>query len=224
MELKDTDLLQESGLKQSLDAYIAKLEEEHRLHRKIKFLLDVRGLLVINKLKGDYVEFGVYRGEMMYAASKVFSPQLHRYIGLDTFSGLPTPDKEDERLFVFEKEGFMASPKKTAQGLLEGVGAVLIEGDFRKSEVQNHFKPLNPDISVLSIDCNWKSSVEAALYLSGPFLKSGSVVYIDDFFVATRHPNFNSPILEKVSREHHLKFVEFMTYPPCGRAFIIEKS
>ena len=52
----------ERDLQESIGKYIVQLEEGHRLHRKIKFLLDIRGLLVINKIGGEYVEFGVYRG------------------------------------------------------------------------------------------------------------------------------------------------------------------
>jgi len=78
-------------LMKSIDGYIDKIAEGHRLHRKIRFLLDIRGLLVLNKIEGDYVEFGVYRGEMMYAAAKILSPHIHKYIGLDTLDGLPNP-------------------------------------------------------------------------------------------------------------------------------------
>ena len=80
---------------QSIDAYIDKISEGHRMHRKVKFLLDVRGLLVINKLEGDYVEFGFYRGEMMYAAARILAPRIRRYIGLDTFTGLPKPQQKE---------------------------------------------------------------------------------------------------------------------------------
>lgn len=212
-----------ADLKGSIDATIAELEEKHRLHRKIRFLLDIRGLLVINKLAGDYVEFGVYRGEMMYAAAKILSPHIRKWVGLDTFRGLPAPAADDGKIFVFEKKGFMASPKEAAARLLEGFDAVLIEGDFRDGTVREKFRALRPRISVLVIDCNWKSSVESAVAMSGPYLAAGSIVYIDDYFVAARFPNFNTPILAAAAEKHRLQFSEFLTYPPCGRAFITEK-
>jgi len=101
---------------------------------------------------------------------------------------------------------------------------VLIEGDFRDSAAQNKFTAAAGPISVLSIDCNWPSSVEAAITASAPLLQGGSIVYFDDYFVATRHPNFNEPIMKRAGEKHGIKFVEFMTYPPCARAFLVERK
>lgn len=211
-------------MQRGIDQYIDSVSEKHRLHRKIKFLLDVRGLVIINKMGGDYVEFGVYRGEMMYAAAKVLSPHVKRFIGLDTFRGLPKPRTGDDKLFVFESWGFMASPRKTAESMMSGYRTSLIEGDFRTKKVRSEFEATRPDISVLTVDCNWPSSVEAAFEMSTPFLKSGSVIFIDDYFVATRYPNFNNPILDRCASVNNLKLVEFMTYPPSARAFLVERK
>lgn len=216
--------LQAEELKQSIDMYIETLSEKHRMHRKIKFLLDVRGLVVINKMGGDYVEFGVYRGEMMYAAAKVLSPHVTRFIGLDTFSGLPKPRTGDDKLFVFEKWGFMAARKSMVEEVMSEFATSLIEGDFREESSARAFNDLAPSISILSVDCNWPSSVEAAFELSAPFIKSGTIVFIDDYFVATRFPNFNDPILDRCAASHDFKLVEFMTYPPSARAFLVEKK
>ena len=213
-----------SDLKRSIDQYTEILEEKHRMHRKIRFLLDMRGLLVINKIEGDYVEFGVYRGEMMYAAATILSPYITRYIGLDTFEGLPAPQENDADLFVFESLGFMASPKETAEAMMHGYPTILIQGDFRQESILAQFRAQVSSISVLTIDCNWPSSVKAALLVSAPYLQSGSIVFIDDYFVATRQVNFNDEIMRQVSEVHEICFVEFQTYPPCARAFIVEKT
>src|SRR4051812_29657083 len=80
-----------------LDRLSSTLDQRHRLQRKIQFFLDIRGYFVINKIKGNYVEFGVYRGEMMYGAFSVLGKTgaLKNYIGLDTFEGEPEPtDRE----------------------------------------------------------------------------------------------------------------------------------
>ena len=41
-------------------------DQIHPLQRKVKFLLDIRGYIKVNDLKGDYVEFGSYQSEMQY--------------------------------------------------------------------------------------------------------------------------------------------------------------
>jgi hypothetical protein len=209
-------------LRGSLDAHIQRLEEGHRMHRKIQFLLDIRGLLVINHLEGDYAEFGVYRGEMMYCARRILGNRIGRYVGLDTFEGLPQPRGEDADTFVFESPGFMASPKSVAEAFLDGVPHELIQGDFRDAEVGERFQAACGTLSVLSVDCNWPSSVEVALRLAAPKLQCGTIVYMDDWFVGTRKPNFNVPLFQALEREHGLKLVEFKTYAPCARAFVVE--
>ncbi len=42
-----------------------------RTDRKLEFLLDIRGYFIVNKIRGSYVEFGCYSGEMLYAALKI---------------------------------------------------------------------------------------------------------------------------------------------------------
>jgi hypothetical protein len=211
-----------ADMQRSIDDYIDALSEKHRLHRKIQFLLDVRGLLVINHITGDYVEFGVYRGEMMYAAAEILSARIGRYVGLDTFHGLPEPQPGDEQIFVFEKQGFMAAPREVPEQMMVGVDARFIEGDFRRPEVQQEFADTASEIAILVIDCNWPSSVRAAMEMSAPYLQSGSILFIDDYFVGTRYPSFNEKILRDIAEARDLRFIEFKTYPPCGRAFIVE--
>lgn len=208
----------------SIDRYITQLEEGHRIHRKIKFLLDIRGFLVVNKIKGDYVEFGIFRGEMMYAATKILSHVIEKFIGLDTFEGLPKPREDDERIFVFEKQGFMDSPKKAAEELLENSNFVLIEGDFREKAVSDQLKKEVSKISVLSVDCNWPSSIVASIRESMPFLQHGSAIFFDDYFAGPNQRQFHEKLLKEEGEKHGLAFFEFMTYPPSARAFIVENK
>ena len=208
----------------SIDACIEEISEKHRMHRKIKFLLDVRGLLVINHLQGDYVEFGVYRGEMMYAAARILGPRIGRYIGMDTFHGLPEPTGKDQEIFVFEHQGFMSAPRQSAEGLLAEHPFELIEGDFRRPDIRRRLTEATQKLSIVSIDCNWPSSVDAAVHACAPMFQNGTIVYFDDYFVGLRKPNFNDPIMADAAQRHGFRWVEFMTYPPCGRAFIVERT
>ncbi len=213
-----------TDLRQLLDGCIEDLSEKHRMHRKVRFLFDVRGLLVINDIKGDYVEFGVYRGEMMYAASRILGSSIRRYVGLDTFTGLPEPGDRDQELFVYETTGHMASPKESVERILEDVDSVLIEGDFRdRDAIQDRFQSVVSEIAVAVIDCNWPSSVRAAMSICAPYLRSGSILFLDDYFVATRQANFNDKILREFENQTNFRFREFMTYPPCARAFLVEE-
>jgi len=108
--------------------------------------------------------------------------------------------------------------------MMRGYPTILIQGDFRQGNVLEQFRAQVSPISVLTIDCNWPSSVKAALMASAPYLQAGSIVFVDDYFVATRRANFNDQIMCQVSEAHEIRFVEFQTYPPCARAFIVERT
>lgn len=208
-------------LRHSIDSYIQEISEKHRMHRKIQFLLDVRGLLVINQLKGAYAEFGVYRGEMMYAAGRILKDNLTKLYGFDTFEGLPDPKGNDDKIFVFEKPGFMSSEMVKTDELINEFPRQLIAGDFREPKVQEQIKSSLENISVLSIDCNWPSSVEASLDLAVPRLMNGSIIYFDDYFIGLREGDYTKPLLEKYKQ---WSFIEFKTYAPCARAFVVVKK
>jgi hypothetical protein len=212
-------------IKNSIDAYIDEISEKHRMHRKIQFLLDIRGLLIINKISGSYLEFGVYRGEMMYAAAKVLKNNIDHLYGFDTFEGLPQPKNDDAKTFVFESPGFMSCPEDFIHTILADYPHTLVKGDFRENTVIESIQKAmgNKTASVVSIDCNWPSSVLSSLETVAPYLTNGSIIYFDDYFVGTRTSDYMKPIKETISKKFNVNFMEFKTYAPCARAYIIEK-
>ena len=56
---------------------ILKQDTSYTQERKIQFLLDIRGYLIINKIKGNYIEFGSFLSEMQlgsfYILRNIFS-------------------------------------------------------------------------------------------------------------------------------------------------------
>jgi hypothetical protein len=211
-------------LRKGIDEYIDVISEKHRMHRKIQFLLDVRGLLIINKIEGNYAEFGLYRGEMMYAAGRVLGKYIKNFIGFDTFEGLPEPTGKDADIFVFEKPGFMACTETFVKEMMSGHPNTLIKGDFRTQEVRKKAADSLGKVSVASIDCNWPSSVEASLDIVGPTLMPGSIIFFDDYFVGTRSGDYMEPILENFKKKFDLDLIYFRTYPPCARAFVVTRK
>ena len=210
-------------LRKSIDETIVDISEKHRMHRKVQFLLDIRGLLIINKLKASYAEFGVFRGEMMYAAKEILKDNIDKYFGFDTFEGLPAPEGDDAKTFVFEDVGFMKCPYDEVKELLGDTPNELIVGDFREEEILSKIDKAIDTISILSLDCNWPSSVEASLDLGASKLVSGSIVYFDDYFVGMRGGDYTAPLIKQVEEKYGIKFIFFKSYAPCARAFVIEK-
>ena len=110
------------------------LEQKSYMHRKVQFLLDIRGYLKLNSIKGNYVEFGSYKSEFQYAAYNILEniDVIDNYIGLDTFTGEPKLTKSDKLVFptLFETD-FDSSYKKTklfVEQYLKGKGKLIKGG------------------------------------------------------------------------------------------------
>ena len=71
--------------------------------------------------------------------------------------------------------------------------------------------------------CNWPSSVDVAIRESMPYLQHGSAIFLDDYFAGPNQRDFHDAILLEEGKKHNFKFVEFMTYPPASRAFLVER-
>ena len=76
---------------QDLNEHCIRLDQKHALERKMKFLLDCRGYLIVNDIKGSYIEFGSFRSETQYCAFNILekTQKVSAYVGLDTFTGEP---------------------------------------------------------------------------------------------------------------------------------------
>ena len=143
------------------------LDQVHPLERKIKFLLDVRGYIKVNKIKGSYIEFGSYKSEMQYCAYNVLEGTecITGYIGLDTYAGEPRLSSVEAASMNFVEEGSFNSEYETSKEFVKkniGTKACLIKGDFRNMNVIQQCDKYCP-ISIAVIDCNLKSSIESSL-------------------------------------------------------------
>ena len=202
------------------------LDHRHRQQRKLQFLLDIRGHLAMNRPKGDYVEFGLYRGEMMYGAHYVLDHLglIQRYIGFDSFAGEPTMTPSEEARLPFIRSGdYKADEAETRSFLGRVIGEErlkLVVGDFRVTD-QRRGEPANP-VVVGVVDCNLESSIEAALSSLLPHIVTGGVLFLDDYFLnLTPVGPWHEQLLETMSERFGRRLIEFKTYPPCARAFLV---
>ena len=218
---------QEIGeITQELDALTRSLDHKHRQQRKIQFLLDIRGYFIVNKIIGAYAEFGLYRGEMMYSAHKILkrSECITQYIGLDTFSGEPSLTHKDQSSNPFLKVGdFLSDYEITRRFLTDHIGSNvrLIKGDFRIEDVRKEFSTVM-DIALCVIDCNLLSSIEAALQMAIPKMLPSSVLFMDDYFINMGEGKCETETLLKgICAANKRQLIEYKTYPPCSRAFLL---
>jgi len=211
---------------QDLDALARSLDHKHRQQRKIQFLLDIRGYFIVNKIIGTYAEFGLYRGEMMYSAHKILKPSqcITQYIGLDTFTGEPSLTDKDQSSNPFLKVGdFLSDYEITRQFLTDHIGSHvrLIKGDFRIEDVRTKFSTVM-DIALCVIDCNLLSSIEAALQMAIPKMVPSSVLFMDDYFINMGEGKCETEtLLKDICAANKRRLIEYKTYPPCSRAFLL---
>ncbi|MFA5316101.1 MAG: class I SAM-dependent methyltransferase [Dehalococcoidales bacterium] len=218
-----------SNVAGELKSLARELDQKHRLQRKIQFLLDIRGYFIVNQIQGCYIEFGVYRGEMTFCATDILDKTkcLSHYIGLDTFEGEPKLSESERAANPFIKENdYSADYDETIQFLKKAVGdrVSLIKGDFRNDEVLSKIEPYIP-IALCVIDCNLLSSIKKSIEYSLPRMKPSGVIFVDDLFVnmhTGRCEVLN--ILEKEAKKNNLKLIEYNTYAPCAKAFIVVKD
>jgi O-methyltransferase len=201
------------------------------------------GHIFNNHLRGDYVEFGVYKGDsflMSWNQHKKFKSwnlsQLKstepwrvmlakdyltyqpKFIGFDTFSGLPANNEKNSNF----DEGNFASSLVTVKSKLEKAinknSLKLVQGDFTKLQLA----PFNSPIAILYIDSDLYKSALAALKLSEPYLQIGSVIMFDDFH------GFNSDeskgerrALSEFLEDNSITVDRWFDYHYCGRAFLV---
>ena len=92
--------------------------------------------LKLNEVKGDYAEFGVYRGDSMITAhhfAKTNNLNMN-FFGFDSFQGLPKPKKEDKN-FSWKEGDYSASIKEVEKRLRKNglIDFHLIRGWFKET-------------------------------------------------------------------------------------------
>ena len=218
-----------SDVANELSALAKDLDQKHRMQRKIQFFLDIRGYFIVNQIQGCYVEFGVYRGEMTFCAIDILDETrcISHYFGLDTFEGEPELS-EPERAAnpCVEEGGYSGDYDETLKFLQKFAGnrVTLIKGDFRKDDVLGKMDCKEP-IALCVIDCNLLSSIKKSIEYSLSRMRPAGVIFIDDFFVNMHLGTCEVlNILEEEAKRNNIRLIDFNTYAPSAKAFIVVKD
>ena len=144
------------------------------------------------RIQGDYLEFGVFQGTSfalsLRAASKFMGkgqPDSPRFFAFDSFEGLSEPDPQKDGN-VFSKGDYTSSEKRflgNIRGAARGWEVITVKGFYDRS--------LNPEVvqkhsmkaaAFVTIDCDLYQPALQALRFVTPLLKTGSLLYFDDWF------------------------------------------
>ena len=158
-------------------------DELERVYRRaLVHLRDATGSSV-----GDYLEFGVYRGDSLLCMARVRRELglSFRLFGFDSFKGLPMPEAGDENLGW--PAGAFRSQYRATQRRLEKAGlgrgeAILVKGWYKDTLKPALMRRHNlVRVSTIMMDCDLYSSARTALDFCAPLIKDEAIVFFDDW-------------------------------------------
>tara|TARA_Y100001970_G_scaffold281852_1_gene393497 strand:- start:35594 stop:36286 length:693 start_codon:yes stop_codon:yes gene_type:complete len=146
-------------------------------------------LSAIEQTKGDYFEFGVYKGSSFTHAircaksNQKFDHNLSdmRFFGFDSFSGFGNLDETEKHSF-YTDINFETDYKKVFKKIkktIEPNRFELIDGFFEKTLIN---KPKSNLARIVFIDSDTFSSASLALNFILPIIQKGTIIILDDYF------------------------------------------
>jgi hypothetical protein len=228
---------------------IVRLMQEPRIRLRVLSLLRIRpesGFITLSRglsaidmamqrvketgLRGDYYEFGLYRGYTFWYAQKAADRvQLEgmRFFGFDSFQGLPEVEGGDQKQGIFFSGDYLCTRTEverqiTAHGF-DWARAALIEGFFDQS--------LRPGLrqehemgsaALVLIDCDLYQSTVPALRFLADLLQDGTVLLFDDWYCFGDSSDNGEPRAFREFLADHPEWAadDLMDFPNYGKAFV----
>ncbi len=161
-----------------------------------KILVDAITFTGSNGINGDYYEFGLGEGFSFILANKT-TKQLSgkfknlkntRFIGFDSFEGLPEIENIDKHI-TWKKGKYRYSSKKFIDSLqknkIDTKKVMIIKGlykDSLKKEAYDILKYLNyKKASIIFIDCDLYKSAKQVMKFINNLIQEGTVIILDDW-------------------------------------------
>lgn len=181
--------------------------------------------LMNNNIRGNYGEFGVYKGDTFLeaiSAARLFGQSEMRFMAFDSFSGLPEIKEYDEGKifeqgqFSFGQEDFLANLRKERVEL-ERVD--VYPGWFEQSLPSLE---LGGKFSFVYVDCDLYSSTVPVLKFLEDKLLQGALLVFDDWYC------FDSPrkgvrraVQEWLQNNNNISLIEYNNFHWAGKSFIV---
>lgn len=205
------------------------------LHR-VKMLKLALSYVRDERVKGDYLEFGVARGLTFISAyylNQKLNSSIKNFYAFDSFKGFPEPKGVDKVFERFKKgkehwpiEEFQKNLKRKKVDLEK---VQIIEGFFEEvltEQLQNKFKKEAVKAAVVWIDCDLYQSAKEALIFAQPFLQQGTVVIFDDWLCYRGDPEKGEQRATKEFLEDYpnIALVPYKDFGVVGKSFIVSKK
>ena len=191
-------------------------------------------LTALEKLEGDYLEFGVFTGSSFVMALRTrhallsISDTPTSFYGFDSFSGFGKVTAEDEHPF-YKDDTFKVSVDKVTANIksrAKGAPVHIIPGFFEESLAQNPAGKLGiRKIRVCLIDCDLKVPARVCLDYIGPLLQEGAVLILDDYFSYRGRADLGvaGAFAEFQKANPQMEWRHLVNYGYGGAVFIVSK-
>lgn len=222
--LKDHDKIEEINIPQKL---LIKTSQKYSMtnERRLWSLLQSMQYVIQNKIDGEFVECGVWKGGNIilfkkYLEEKKIKKNIYAY---DTYDGMPKPGIFDYKLGYFKKEFglniYNVKKKNWNKIDLNTVKSnILNECDdidnihFIKGLVQDTLTKndnLPEKISILRLDTDFYESSKKELEILYPRLSKGGILILDDYGTWTGVKQAVDEFFEKKGEIPFLHFVDY---------------
>ncbi|ADE16275.1 methyltransferase [Nitrosococcus halophilus Nc 4] len=183
----------------------------------------------INKVEGDYFEFGLWRGKtFLYAHTMKRRYGLKDTFlrGFDSFKGLPPHRNTADNIWHEGQFAFSeAELRKTlkSKGVREGEFE-LVKGFYNQSlneELDRRLQGVKA--AIVYIDCDLYESTCTVLQWVKKYLVNGSIVCFDDYYNnrgATDQGEARA-LQEFIEANPDIRFISYFDYSPLGKSFIV---
>lgn len=197
------DVVRYDALPHDLDPTIAETVRMVRPYtltsgQRVAALCEAVRYVVQNRIPGDIVECGVWKGGSMMAVARTLlglGDQNRHLFLYDTFEGMTAPTDKDVSLLgqnaadLLKTESksdpasvWCVSPLESVQHALSSVGYDMSKTHFVKGRVEDTIPREVPErIALLRLDTDWYESTRHELEHLYPRLSVGGVLIIDDY-------------------------------------------
>lgn len=192
-------------------------------------------ITALEKLDGDYLEFGVFTG-----SSFVFANRTHRrmraiadvktkFYGFDSFTGFGAVAKHDQHPFYLDSI-FAVNAEKVIRNIKrksKGNEVVITQGFFEDTVKGKTAASFGIEKTrILFIDCDLKDPARIALDFVLPTIQDGTILIMDDFFSYKGRPELgvNGAFLEFQAANPQFNWRLLYHYGYGGVAYIASRK
>lgn len=213
------------------------------LDERVNFMIKAVNYAQWSKLKGDFAEFGVFRGFTTVNMLNVMNYEdlPRKYWAFDSFEGLPEPKGIDASFGQFEKSNFdfslenyretisrntnITTDKIKLVGERADAEVVLVPGFYDQSLSAEAQRTL-PDnkFALVWIDCDlYESTVPVLKYITN-HLEDGALLVFDDWFCFRGKDTLGErkAVAEWLAKNPHISLIPYQGYSWHGFSFIVD--